>query len=373
MSQRIVHLCYSGTSGSSRTAVNIAAGSAEPKRHAYVLYGARAVRADYSRQLDELGCEWRYVRKPRGLLSRAYGHVAPEILRLEPACVIFHGSRSLPLLWRVQLKSPGLATVAVQHGPSKEITSWWRRQTCVQFSEAADRTVTVSDGMAELISRYGMLADACGAVRVIPNGIDVDYWHGEPPAPRASGPVRLAMVATLDARKGHKVLLRAVAELRSAGRNVACDIVGGGPQMRKCQVLTGKLGIADIVRFCGDTDRDGVRDALRGADIVCHAALTESFGLAVLEAMAAARPVVATATVGVREIVEHERTGLLVQPGDAAGMAAAVARLMDDTQMARDMALAGRQVARNRYDHRRMAAGYEDIADKAIMARGARE
>lgn len=369
MSQRIVHLCYSGTSGSSRTAVNIAAGSAEPKRHAYVLYGARAPRADYGEQFDRLGCAWRYVRKPRGVLSRAYRHVAPEILRLEPACVFFHGSRSLPLLWRLQLKSPKLATVAVQHGPSSEITSWWRRQTCVQFSEAADRTVTVSDGMAELIERYRMLADACRPLTVIPNGIDVDYWQGEPPALPASGPVRLVMVATLDSRKGHKIFLLAVAQLRSAGRNVACDIVGDGPQARKLKAVAASLGIADIVQFRGDTNRDGVRDALRRAHIVCHAALTESFGLAVLEAMAAARPVVATATVGVREIVQHERTGLLVQPDDAAAMAAAIARLMDDTQIGREMAIAGRQVARDRYSHRRMATAYEDVADKVLLGR----
>ena len=370
MSQRIVHLCYSGTSGSSRTAINIAAGSAEATRHAYVLYGVCPVRADYGQQLDGLGCEWRYVRKPRGLLSRAYCRVAPEILRLEPACVIFHGSRSLPLLWRLRLKSPKLAAVAVQHGPSREITSWWRRQTCVRFSKAADRTVTVSEGMAELIGRYRTLADACRPLTVIPNGIDVDYWRGEPPAPPASGPVRLAMAATLDARKGQKTLLRAIAQLRSAGRNVACELLGGGPQMGKCQAVAAKLGIADIVQFRGDTNRDGVRDALRRAHIVCHAALTESFGLAVLEAMAAARPVVATATVGAGEIVEHERTGLLVQPGDPDAMAAAIVRLMDDTQLCRDMAIAARQAARDRYSHRRMAAAYEDIADKVMRGRG---
>jgi len=346
MSQRIVHLCYSGTSGSSRTAINIAAGSAEPTRHAYVLYGAPAVRADYGQQLDTLGCEWRYA-----------------------ACVIFHGSRSLPLLWRLRVKSPKLPTVAVQHGPSREITSWWPRQTCVQFSEAADRTVTVSDGMAELINQYRTLADACRPLTVIPNGIDVDYWQGEPPAPPVSGPVRLVMVATLDARKAHKVLLRAVAQLGSAGRNVACELLGGGPEARKLQALAAKLGIADIVQFRGDTNRDGVRDALRRAHIVCHAALTESFGLAVLEAMAAARPVVATATVGAAEIVEHERTGLLTPPGDPHAMAAAIARLMDDAQLCREMALAGRQVARDRYSHRRMAAAYEDIADQVMRGR----
>ena len=368
MSQRIVHLCYSGTSGSSRTALNIAAGSAEPTRHAYVLYGDCPVRPDYAEQLDGLGCPWRYVHKPRGVLSRAYRGIAPEILRLEPACVIFHGSRSLPLLWRLQLKSPKLATVAVQHGPSREITSWWRRQTCVQFSEAADRTVTVSQGMAELMGRYKTLADACRPLAVIPNGVDVDYWHGEPAA-GTSGPVRVAMVATLDRRKGHETLLRAVAELRGAGRNVLCDVVGGGPLARKLEATATKLGIADIVRFCGDTGRDGVRDALKRADIVCHAALTESFGLAVLEAMAAARPVVATETVGVAEIVEHERTGLLTPPGDAPAMAAAIGRLMDDAQLRGTMAAAGRQVARDRYSHRRMAAAYEDIVDQLMRSR----
>ncbi len=373
MAQRIVHLCYAGTSGSTRTAVNIAAGSADPARHAYLFYGACDMRADYGAQLDAIGCEWRYTHKARGLPARAYGRVARDLIALQPACVIFHGSRSLPVLWRTHLKKAKFASIAVQHGPSKEVTGWWHRQACIQFAAMTDRTVTVSAGMAELIDKHRGLAEACRPLVVIPNGIDVDYWYAEPLALPTAGPVRLVAVGTLDRRKGHADLLRAVAMLRQAGRNVLCDIVGSGPLVGKLKRLAMKLRIADEVNFLGDVGRDGVRDALHRSHVFCHAALSESFGLAVLEAMAAARAVVATDTVGVADMVSHEQTGLLVPTGEPAAMADAVGRLMDNPQLAADLAAAARQAAGDRYSHARMAEAYEQLADAAIEAKGLAE
>ena len=365
MDDRIVHLCYAGTSGSARVAINIAAGAERPPRHTYVLYGVCPPREDYTQRLDGLGCQWEYIHKTR--FPPAYGKIAKAVLAMKPACAVFHGSRSFPVLWRLQIHRPP-PVIAVQHGPSREITSWRRRQSCLIFSEQADRTVTVSEGIAELINRRSALADACRPLTVIPNGIDTDYWASAPPAASSGGPARLVMAATLDKHKDHATLLRAVAALRDRGRHVACDLLGDGPMRGKLQSLAAKLRIAELVTFAGDSDRDAVRDAFGRAQIVCHTARTESFGLAILEAMAAGRPVVAAGAVGVGELITHEQTGLLVKPGDVRAVADAVERLLGDTSLAARLGQAAQRAARDRYDQRTMAAAYEALADKIIPA-----
>ena len=249
MIERIVHLCYAGTSGSARAAVNIAAGSADPTRHAYVFYGACALRADYGRQLDELGCAWRYVHKPRGLLTRAYRKVAEAVVEIADRAVVFHGSRSLPVAVRVKRLAPQMKVVAVQHGPSSELTSCLQRAVCKRFSRLADRTVTVSAGMGELIEKHLHLSPPA---TIITNGVDVDYWAAPPSAVAPEPALRVVMVATLSPHKGQADLLYALRQLRDRGKDVTVCLVGSGPDERSLRRLVERLDLADWVTFAGD-------------------------------------------------------------------------------------------------------------------------
>ncbi len=79
MRRPIVHLCYAGTSGASRAAMNIAHGSVHPSRHAYVLFGTPPMRADYGPELTATGCRWSYVPKRRGLDADWWDAPPPKI------------------------------------------------------------------------------------------------------------------------------------------------------------------------------------------------------------------------------------------------------------------------------------------------------
>ncbi|MHC4562252.1 MAG: glycosyltransferase [Planctomycetota bacterium] len=367
MTERIVHLCYAGTSGSTRVAVNIAAGSTDPARHAYVFYGTCTMRADYGRQLEALGCAWRYARKQRGWLWPGYRRIAREIIRLGPAVVVLHGSRSLPVGRHVRRMAPGVKIVAVQHGPSRELTSWWRRDVCRRFSLLADRTVTVSEEMAAMILSRPSLAKACQPLTVIPNGLEVDYWSAEPTTISPDTPLRLAMVAVLAPYKDHATLLHAARLLFDVDRDVHLRLVGGGWGGDLGELID-ELGLVNVVSFEGDVERAGVRRIMHESDVIVHATKSESFGMAVVEAMLASRPVVATRCVGVREIIEDDETGLLVPEGDAAALARAIERLMDDGDLARRLAEAARTSAVERFDCRRMARAYESLVDEMLTA-----
>jgi glycosyltransferase involved in cell wall biosynthesis len=148
------------------------------------------------------------------------------------------------------------------------------------------------------------------------------------------GDVVLGFMGRLVEEKGGSDVVRAFASLAPAHPRLRLLIVGTGagqpgddePRLRS---LVAELGLADRVKFAGWQDRQALYYALFDVFVLAtrdHEALSSS----VLQAMMAGKPVVATAVGGVPELVAHERTGLLVPPGDAEGMAAAIERLLAD-------------------------------------------
>ncbi len=361
----MVHLCYAGMSGSTTAALSIAAGSATPSRHAYILYGACELRPDYGKALDALGCEWHYVHKPPGPRLGAYRRVAQAITKMSAGALLLHGQRALPLAMLLGTLAPAVPRVAVHHG-SRLLASWAGRRVCIRFAKRAHLSVAVSQSMAENMRAHSRVVAACSPLAVIPNGIDIDYWAADPPDHAATGPCRLAMMATLTADKDHPTLLKALGYLRRQGRDVVCEMIGAGPRRDRLQRYAQRLGLGRTVRFVGDLTQDTVRHLLHEADICCHATLRESFGLSVAEAMAASRPIVATDVPGVAELVDHGRTGLLTPVGDARAMAGAIGRLMDEPDLAPRLGAAARLEAATRCTQERMAGDYERVIDDLL-------
>ena len=363
MEAPITHLCYGGTSGSSRVAIDIAAGSQEPKRHAYVLYGVGPMREDYGRQLDELGCAWRFIGKKPGLDLGAYSRTAGALLAMNGRAIVLHGSRSLPVALCLRRGSPA-PVVAVQHGPASEFADLGGRLRCGAFSELADATVTVSNDMAQLIEQSPLLRRCCKPIQVIPNGVDVAFWRREPRLIDPAGPVRLAMVATLSPYKDHATLLRALKLLRDQGIDARLTLIGEGVLRGALAAQVRELGIGQAAEFVGDLTRQAVRQHLAQTDILVHITHSESFGMAVLEGMCAGLPVVASDVPGVRELVTHGHTGLLAPRADAGAVAARIQSLVQEPASALELARKGQQRAQADYSAAAMAQGYEQLVQR---------
>ncbi|MDQ6658970.1 MAG: glycosyltransferase family 4 protein, partial [Actinomycetota bacterium] len=170
---------------------------------------------------------------------------------------------------------------------------------------------------------------------------------------------RLAAVCRLSPRKAPDVAIDAVARLRAEGRNVSLTIYGTaftGYEWFEQQLhdRAGQPDLAGAVTFGGYVSP--VWDALAAADAVVAPSLREPFGNAVVEAQLARRPVVASATMGHLETVTEGETGLLVPPSDPRGIADAIARLMDDAELARHLADTGRASAMKRFSVQRYHA-----------------
>ena len=190
---------------------------------------------------------------------------------------------------------------------------------------------------------------------------------------RDDAPIRVTYVSRLEKRKGTDVFLAAAMKLVAAhddvvvelvGRDVTADdqfegyaslLAGLSPMLRKRIVFRGEVDDAELLR------------AYRDCDIFCVPSRFESFGLIYLEAMRAAKPVVACAVGGVPELVEDGVTGILVAPDSVAGLSAALERLVRDPALRAAMGVAGRQRFEDRFTADKMVertlTAYEAMID----------
>ena len=250
-----------------------------------------------------------------------------------------------PLVWHLHTR------VATDYLPAfavacLRLAARWVPDHVVANSRATLATVRPPPGRGTVVYP-GVPADGSAAPAVAPAGMTV------------------GLVGVLSHFKGQDVFLRAAALLRPRFPDARFLVVGSALFEERAYEadlhrLAAELGLTDALEFTGF--RSDAAALMRDLTVVVHASRTpEPFGQVLIEAMAAARPVVATAGGGVAEVVVDGVTGLLVPPEDPAALAAAIAALLSDPARAAAMGTAGRARAAARFDIRRTAARIQRV------------
>lgn len=184
---------------------------------------------------------------------------------------------------------------------------------------------------------------------VVRLGVDTRLWSrsGER---RHEAPVRILNVGRLNPVKGQALLIEAVAQLRGAGVDVRCTIVGEGDERATLAARIRELGLGDRVELAGPVGQDRIRDYYERADIFCLPSFRESLPVVLMEALAMEIPVVATRIMGVPELVEERTAGLLVAPGRVDQLADALRELAADPERRAELGRAGRAIVERDYE-----------------------
>jgi colanic acid/amylovoran biosynthesis glycosyltransferase len=224
------------------------------------------------------------------------------------------------------------------------------------------------------ISEYNrrVILDECGdahaaKLAVIHCGIDPAIFC--PDGRRTSGAdareLRLACVGTLHEVKGQAVLLEACQRLVARGIDLRCDLVGDGPDRARLERQARRLGLGDRIRFRGACTREQVAACLREIDVAVVPSVPtrdgrrEGIPVALMEAAASGRPVVASRLSGIPEAIDDGVEGLLVAPGDPVALAVALARLAEDPDLRQRLGTAARE---------RMLRDFDLAANARILA-----
>jgi glycosyltransferase involved in cell wall biosynthesis len=237
-----------------------------------------------------------------------------------------------------------------------------------------DRVIVVGDGQREEIASYGVAARQ--KLVAIPLGLElVQFLDAE----QVRGQLRrelgiapdvplIGIVARLVPIKAHEVFFLAAKRVRAALPRAQFVVIGDGERRAELETLAAEMGLSDAVRFLGW--RSDLKRVYADLDVVALSSRNEGSPVALIEALASARPVVSTAVGGVAEVVLDGETGLLVPPGDPAAFAESLVKLLNERHLAERLGLAGRQHVYPRYDSSRLVDDVRHLYLRELAARG---
>ncbi|HKY98853.1 MAG TPA: glycosyltransferase family 4 protein [Gemmatimonadaceae bacterium] len=283
----------------------------------------------------------------------------------------------------------GIFGVAARNASSSALVStffsaelMWKGPLRTAFAPILRRIIRNSDAITVISSytRERLHEYEAGVDTVtIPFGAAAKNQGSTTPSHRsATDPFELLFVGRLVKRKGVNVLLNAV-KLLEGDRRLHLRIVGGGPELGELQQLATALGITDKVTFDGVVTNERIAELFRQCDalvlpaIVTETGDTEGLGVVLIEAMGYGKPVIASAAGGIVDIVKDNDTGLLVPPGDAAALASAIRRAMDDPDEMTRLAARGTTFADQAFGWPAIVGQLMSVYESAVKRRAAGE
>lgn len=291
------------------------------------------------------------------------------LIRDEGYALVHTHTPRTAFIGRLAAARAGVPVMHHLHSPTSRDTTHglrnWVNATAERFSlSGVDAVVAVSQSLARYARRNGVAPEK---TFVVPNGVPCHLTVR--PRRRPSGCWTLAAAALFRPRKGTEALLQALAILKSAGMPVRLHAVGAfesGEYEQHVKSLADKLGVEDIVDwrgFCADVNAE-----LDVADLfVLPSLFGEGMPMVVLEAMAAGLPVIGTHVEGVPEVVRDGLEGLIVAPGDAHALAAAVERFVTGQVDWPTLAANARRRQSEGFSQQTMAAGLADVYRRVLV------
>ncbi len=285
-----------------------------------------------------------------GLIWRLKHLIAVE----NPDLVHLHSRRGADLFGGLAARWSGVPAVLTRRVLSGERPSLMR----VKYRPYA-KVIAISEAIHQVLLRQGLPAERLAVVR---SAIDEREYR----SPCDRGDFRRAfgltpsqlvigVVAQLIDIKGHRFLLQALPALLKDSPDTRVLFFGKGPLWGSLRRQVRRLGLRGRVILAGH--RSDLQHYLGCLDLLVHPALKEGLGVSLLEASSAGVPIVASRVGGIPEVVRDGETGLLVSPGDAAGLASAVGRLLADAQQRRAMGARGRELMASEFSIDAMTEG----------------
>ena len=289
-------------------------------------------------------------------LSPRYISQVRAVLDRERFDVLHFHEPFVPFLSLVLLRESQSVNVATFHAyggwsPAYEFGS----RMLGGYADRLHGRIAVSAAARHFIDRFFP-----GHYKVIPNGVDAERFRRSVPLARwQDGTRNILFVGRFEPRKGLLDMLKAYRILRKTGCECRLLVVGGGPQEREARRYVATRRLVGV-EFLGRVSDDEKTQLFRTADVfVSPATGGESFGIVLLEAMAAGAPIVASDIHGYKGVVRRGREGLLVPPREHKQFAASIARLLRDRELAAGMSAAG-LVRAEEFSWPRVTAKVED-------------
>lgn len=294
-----------------------------------------------------------------------------ELLRRERIDLLHTNLYHANLIGRLAARRAGIPCVISIHNTyikpkwHRRLINWWLAR---HHTEAI---IVDSTDIRHDILRYDYIQEKL--INVIPSAVDLS--RSESALTRQAARERLGLnadayvlgtIGRLEEQKGHRFLLDALGCLNRQGLNIVLLLIGGGRKEAALREQAIRLALGDQIRFLGM--RDDLGDLFRAMDLFVMPSLWEGLSLAMLSAMAAGLPVVATNVGGVREVLGNDDRGFVLPPGDADALTERIAWCHAHPDAATHKGAAGATYVRTHYSDEAMVKRVEEVYERAISA-----
>lgn len=304
-----------------------------------------------------------------GIFDRkAEGQIREQLAKFKPDIVHFHGVRAGWLGRLATRKMNGVKKIYSEHLWTKDFhlsnPAYEKIQLeALKFLDRwTDKTIAVSKPVADFLIERGFEKKK---IIVIPNGIKEEFIKTSPIEKPDEMPFVLGSVGSLNSVKNYRNIILAIAKVKKLDSkiNIHYQIVGEGPEEKRLKSLAKKKKIEEIVHFVGRAE--SVAERLRHFTVFINASKSESFGLAVGEAMAVGLPVIVSKIPALESLVGNQ-TGIFINPKDPDDIANAILKLTGDKSMRLKMGKAGKKRIAQEFSEAKMIGRISDLYLKIV-------
>ncbi len=360
---KVLHVLYSGLGGHGNVFFSlVSADNAKTFEHEALFNGVEDVRAEYKERCNYYNIPWNFVKKKPGLDIGYYKKLYRQIAKANAQIVFLHGGAAVIPAKLAKMFGKKIKTIVVRETQANHLKTtidWIYLATAMLFS---NKMVYLSTAYKQQVrSKLKILYKERDTV-VIPNGIDLNVFNASPKKD-GQAVILLGMQSRLISIKDHITLLNAFALITDKLITVPVKllIAGDGDYKETLITLTNTLHISDKVIFTGMLEEKQLVEFLHTVDIYIHSSLGETMSTAIMQAMACAKPIIASDVMGINNMIENNITGILVAPQNAAAMTSAILQLIHDKVLAAQLGANALSFAEKNYSNTIMLERYQSI------------
>jgi len=292
--------------------------------------------------LDLISMNSRFDLSSIRKIRKSIKHIKPDIIHI-------HGTRA-GSLGRIAAIGTNIPVIYTEHLWTQQFQLRNRILTFAHYfaNWFLDMFTTLNIAVSHAVKDFMISSNISRSskIKVIYNGIKISNFQAK--AFQSEKEFLIASVGTLNPHKGMQFLIKAIPKIKTEFPGIRLEIIGDGPYKRVLINETKKLKLKDYVKFTGFVK--DVEKYLTRFDLYVQPSLSESFGLAITQAMSVGLPVVATNTGGIPEVVTDGKSGLLVEAADPQALTDAILFLLRNPKKAREMGKVAEKEAKLKFD-----------------------
>jgi glycosyltransferase involved in cell wall biosynthesis len=364
---KITHILYSGLGGHGNVFFSFVTAD-EYKHFDYeaIFAGVEEVRQEYITKCTTHQINWKFLQKKRGVDIGFARNLVATVKGTESSVIFLHGSRFIFLAKLAALLSKNKKKIVVRETQANHLKTgleWLWLALTMLF---ADRIIFLTDNFKEEVRKILGWVYSPRKISIINNGIDLNFFKPleKPPAKT----IVLGMQSRIVPIKDHATLLQAVSrlQLQHPELKVQLKIAGDGDSLKELQMLAKQLQIEKKVLFTGMLNESNLVSFMQSLDIYIHASHGETMSTSIMQAMACKLPIIASDVPGISNMIENNKTGILVPPKNQVALAKAIADIINNPAKATTMKEAAFEFAVLNYSNKTMFAKYQSVFENMI-------